>query len=430
MKKGIVVLLIALALIVIVAPGIVGMLAEKSVDEQMDWAETENQDLMITAEKFDRGWFSSQGRHRIAFRDDTGAAALKEMLGLRGDDGLPAIIVDTTLNHGPIALASAGTEGGSLKPGLGNAVSKLSIETPDGEIIEVPGTVYSSLGLTGDLSSTYKAAAGSSDSGAWSDININFQSTASTGDYSYDGAIESLRFADSEDGLSLANVSFFGDLERSDFGFAVGEMSLEIADMQLEPANRPAFAMGPFLFASTSAVDGDRVNTENTLSMSIANMPALGPMRLDMQADVNGVDGAALQRVLQQLQAVGSNSNAAAVTEAIDTEVLDMLAAGAEFHVRQLDIELPQGTVKSAMNVTIKESDRDNFEWASLLLATEADLKLEVPEMIANMAMMMAPQPELIEGFLVKNGDVYELEAEYKKGLMTVNGMPLAIPMQ
>lgn len=430
MKKGIVVLLIALALLVIVAPGIVGMLAEKSVDDQMQWAEAENQDLMITAEKFDRGWFSSQGRHRIAFRDDAGAIAVKEMLGLRDDEAFPAILVDTTLNHGPIALASAGSPGGSLKPGLGNAVSTLSVETPDGEIIELPGAVYSSLGLTGDLNSTYTAEAGSTDSGSWSDININFQSEAISGDYSYDGAIESLRFGDGDDGLSLADLSFSGDLTRSPFGFAVGDMSLEVDEMQVEPAGQPGFAMGPFLFATRSAMDGSRVNMENTVSMSIAEVPALGPMRLDMLVDVNGVDGAALQGFIQKLQVVQSTGNTAAATDAIETELLDLLAAGADIHVRQLDVELPQGTVKSQMNLAIKESDRDSFEWTSLLLATQADVKLEVPEMIANMAMMMAPQPDLIQGFLVRNGDVYELEAEYKQGIMTVNGMPLAIPVQ
>jgi hypothetical protein len=32
-------------------------------------------------------------------------------------------------------------------------------------------------------------------------------------------------------------------------------------------------------------------------------------------------------------------------------------------------------------------------------------------------------------GFLQKNGDVYELAAKYKKGLLTVNGAPMPIPL-
>ena len=31
-------------------------------------------------------------------------------------------------------------------------------------------------------------------------------------------------------------------------------------------------------------------------------------------------------------------------------------------------------------------------------------------------------------GYLVKRGDIYELKAEMKKGLLTVNGAPMPIP--
>ncbi len=65
MRKSIVALLLALALIVLASPAIVGRLAEKSMDENLDWATQENQDVVITSEGFDRGWFSSEGQHRI-----------------------------------------------------------------------------------------------------------------------------------------------------------------------------------------------------------------------------------------------------------------------------------------------------------------------------------------------------------------------------
>ena len=65
MKKSFVFLLLALALVVIVSPGIVGKLAEQSMDENLDWAANESREFSVTALGFDRGWFSSDGRHRI-----------------------------------------------------------------------------------------------------------------------------------------------------------------------------------------------------------------------------------------------------------------------------------------------------------------------------------------------------------------------------
>jgi len=105
-KKGIVALLIILALIVLVSPGLVGRLAEKSVDEQLQWAATENKEVVITSEKFDRGWFSSEGRHRIELGKTGPGMNIREQLGLAADGPSPAVIIDTRLDHGLIPVAS------------------------------------------------------------------------------------------------------------------------------------------------------------------------------------------------------------------------------------------------------------------------------------------------------------------------------------
>jgi hypothetical protein len=56
-KKGFVALLIGTALIVLISPGIVGRLAEESMDENLDWAATEYREVTVTSQGFDRGWW-------------------------------------------------------------------------------------------------------------------------------------------------------------------------------------------------------------------------------------------------------------------------------------------------------------------------------------------------------------------------------------
>ena len=46
-----------------------------------------------------------------------------------------------------------GREHGSLAPGLGSAVSTLHLEYGGGDRVELPGTVYSKVSLTGELQS-------------------------------------------------------------------------------------------------------------------------------------------------------------------------------------------------------------------------------------------------------------------------------------
>ena len=68
-KKGVVVLLVLLAVVVLVSPAIVGRLAEQSMDENIDWAAMESGAVKVTSEHFDRGWFSSEGQHRVELQE-------------------------------------------------------------------------------------------------------------------------------------------------------------------------------------------------------------------------------------------------------------------------------------------------------------------------------------------------------------------------
>ena len=428
MNKGIVALLIVLALLVLVSPGIVGMLAERSVDEQIEWVELENQDIVITAERFDRGWFSSQGRHRIELRDSGSADGIKLMLEPVFGNTVPALIVDTKLTHGPIAMTGAGGESGSLSPGLGKAVSTLSFETDDGEVFMVPGTVYSSIAMTGDLASNYIAAAGSGDLGTWGDVNISFDSMASSGAYAYDGQIDSVHLADT--GTGLSNLAFSGDLAMSEFGLAVGDMALTLDHVSFDSGGNAPFSIGPLALEANTSINEGRLESVSELNMIVGDLPGLGHIGLDTRFTLGNLDGVALQALVNRIRRMQSNGDATALMAAIEKESLDLLAAGADLHIERLDIALPQGTIKSVMNFKINETDNSDLLWTSVLLALEADAKLEIPAAIADMAMMMSPQAGAVESFLIKNGDIYELEAAYKKGLLTVNGVPMALPIQ
>ena len=435
-KKGFVALLLVLALLVLISPGIVGMLAEKSVEEQIDRATTGNQDLVITAERFDRGWFSSAGRYRVELQDSKTAATVRDFLGLGDQEALPALIVDTKLNHGPIALSSLTDSDGSLVPGLGRAVSTLSLEMPDGEIVPVPGIVYSSLSLSGDLASTFttkansRVGASAQDVVTWGDINIDFASTASTGAYVYDGHIEAMQFIQGADQFELSNFSFSGDLEMSEFGFAVGDMKLTLDSLSIDATDNQPVSVGPILIDTHTSVNNGRLDTDSELMLAINGIPNVGDLSIDAKLALQGVDGAALRQLVESLRLAQSGGSSGATVPAVDEQFLNLIAAGADLRIERLNIGLPQGTIKSEMNILFLERDPATFGWASMLLALEADAKFEIPELIANMAMMMSPQAGAVEGFLKKNGDVYELEAAYKKGLLTVNGVPMPIPLQ
>jgi len=65
------------------------------------------------------------------------------------------------------------------------------------------------------------------------------------------------------------------------------------------------------------------------------------------------------------------------------------------------------------------------------LLNSVASLYLTVPEALVQLATSMNPQAGAIVGmgYLKKDGDAYIMDVDMKKGLLTINGAPVPIPL-
>lgn len=112
-------------------------------------------------------------------------------------------------------------------------------------------------------------------------------------------------------------------------------------------------------------------------------------------------------------------------------EFKNLIAGGMNVDVEQLDIGLPMGTVEAKMSFEIPGSDPASFEWTSLLLELVASVDLKVPEALVQLAASMDPQAAAVVGmgYLKKDGDYYVMDADFEKGLLTINGAPIPIPM-
>lgn len=433
MKKGVVALLVILALIIIVSPGILGRLAEKSVDENLSWAAAESGDLVISSDSFDRGWFSSEGQHRVEIKEGNLQAMLQE-LGPPGDE-LPVLIINTHLDHGLIPVSSMSRENGSLAPGLGSAVSTLSVEFSDGKSIEVPGKIYSNVALNGELESSYELEAGSHDDGhtkaAWGTSIIEVTTNPSSGDVQFSGNLRSLSFADKSESLEVNGLTFSGSQAPTTFGFATGDVKMELDGVSVSTNGIQAGGVKRMSVDGYTRLDNGRVNGRTTLDVELSALPQFGDVSVAGDISVEGADAEALGTLIKKLEALGPAPDEAQAFSALEGDLKRLLSSGLELRFDQLDVTLPMGTVTTAMKFKVLEKDASTFDWTSLLLATEASANVSVPEALVDMAMQMNPQAGAMVGmgFLQKNGDVYEISAEYKKALLTINGQPMPIPL-
>ena len=434
MKKGIVALLVLLALVVIVSPAIMGRLAEKSVDENLNWAAAESGDLVVTSEAFDRGWFSSEGQHRVEIKEGN----LKAMLTTMGKpvygDEMPVLLINTHLDHGLIPVSSMSREKGSLSPGLGSAVSTLSIEFGDGETIDIPGKIFSKVGLGGELQSSYVLEAGSSaqDGGeaSWGPTEIDITTNPSSGDVSFAGNIGTLSFTDGADSLAIDGLVFSGRQSPTKFGIPIGDLKLELDTMSVSSGGAQAGGLKHMSVDGTTTLDDGRLSGRTLLEMESQSIPQFGEFSVVADISLDGADARAVGALQQALEAQGTNPDPGQLFATVEDDLKRLLAAGFEMRLDQFDVTLPMGTVKTKLDISIPEEDAATFEWTSLMIGPEASADISVPEALIDMALQMSPEAGAVVamGFLQKNGDVYEMQAEYEKGLLTINGAPIPIP--
>ena len=434
MKKGLIALIVVLAVLIFVSPGIIGRVAEETVDESFQRAAQENAEIVVTSESFDRGWFSSEGRHRIEIRDEATQELLREIIG--GDDtvGLPTLVVDTRLDHGLIPVSSMSRDGGSLAPGLASAVSTMHIEFADGETFPIPGTIYSDVGLGGSIASTYIVEAGShateSASAEWGNANIDFAASPS-GESEADGVIESLRIVADGASMAVGRIEFAGAEVPSDFDMAIGDFRIDIESVEVTENSMPTTSLGPIAISADSAVNGDRINGDMNMTITGLEVPGYGESGFDMAVRFEGFEGEALSRVVEVLETADDNVTSDQLYAMLESDLKLLTAAGFNLHIDRFNFDLPQGPVEAKMRFTLPESDASDFAWTNVLLDLDAEADLVVAREFVDFAMAMNPEAGTIVGmgFLRPNGDVYEMRAEYAKGLMTVNGAPMPIPL-
>lgn len=433
MKKSVIALLVILALIVIVSPGILGRLAEKSVDENLNWAARESGDLVISSDKFDRGWFSSEGQHRVEVKGGNLEAMLLELSP--PGDGLPVLVINTHLDHGLIPVSSMSREKGSLAPGLGNAVSTLSIEFGSGETLEIPGKIYSNVGLGGEIKSSYQLEAGSQNAGgsqaAWGGSKIDVTTNPVTRNVEFAGDIRGVTFSDGSEKLGIDALTFSGSQAPSRFGFYTGDVKLALDGMSFGMGGIESGSIKRMNVDGYTKLDDGRVSGRTTVALESQNLPEVGEIAIAADISLDGADAEALGALTRKIDALGPGADEAQAFAAVEGELKRLLAAGLEMRFDRLDVTLPMGTVTTRMKVRVPKDDAPAFEWTSLLRSTEASADVSIPAALVDAALTMNPQAGAIVGmgFLQKNGDAYEVSAEYKKALLTINGQPMPIPI-
>jgi len=301
----------------------------------------------------------------------------------------------------------------------------------------LPGTIYSTFGLTGNSSFHYVMAAGSqSDADSlvtWSGADITVNTIPASRSFTIQANIEPTSLESNGVVTDVGPVTFEVSQDRSQYEFGIGTIKLEIDSLTVTSPHQPRTGFGKISLDALSELDGDRVNGRTSISFTRVLVPGIGPMNVDIGFAANGIDAGALEGIISALRAAqGSALMGAAIPTGTHAELQKLVASGLEIQFNRFDISVPQGDLSTTMAVTIPESDaKDSFSWPSIVLATTASIDLTMSVSLYEMLQAMNPDLTtlLALGVLKRNGENYETEIRYAKGLLTINGAPMAIPL-
>lgn len=320
-------------------------------------------------------------------------------------------------------------------PGLGSAVSTFSIELDDGSSMPLPGTIYSEVGLTGELQTKFVLEAGSHEfdnaNSVWGDTAIDVITNPNARDVAFDGQVASLALSSEGDFVEISDVAFDGDLRMSRFGVSVGETTTSFQELTFQNRAGNVTTVGPMKVTTDVDVEGDLVNARSVLNLDSTPFADFGTANITLDLSLLKADGVALSNLLDAIDQLEDSGNTDDFMFVVEDDVQRLWAHGFEMRIDQLDIALPQGVAALKLNVDIGATDANNFAWGSALLAMNASADISVPVELVDYLTAMDPSyhAAVAGGFLRKNGDVYEMEAAFEKGLLTVNGAPVPLPI-
>ncbi len=440
MKRSVVILLVVLAVLVLISPGIIGRITERNFEDNLARARVVSPAVTISTERFERGWFTSVGRHRIVLGDRGAFPQLAHFVDRAGYDEMPALILDSRIDHGLVPVTSMGRENGSMTPGIARLVSTMQVDPGNGELVDLPGHLYITIGLTGETGAELLINEGNWEDGdssiRWQGIELQMTLDAQGAITRIAGFIAPVSLSTGSGSIVSGRIEVAAEQQQSAYGLKVGSVQLKSEAVSVTDSSGSGFGYTSLAFNAVTDVADDKLTGNGTLDITGIGVPALGNIDIGLDMAYDGFDAESFTRLYAAFEQAATDGNPedafAALYPSMDAELQQFLSAGPELRFDRFNISLPQGDIATDFLFSLPKSGRgDAFSWPGLFLKLKASINLALPAELFEM--LLAIQPEagvaVAMGFLVMDGDEYKMNLEYSQGLATVNGLPMPVPM-
>lgn len=469
MRKFVVVLSVLLLLLATVGPLVTGIVAERHYDEGIAVLsaspEASQLGLEPVQEVYDRGWFTTIGRTRVLVLEGPIMRALRRYSGAGEFADEPAIVVRNVLHHGPLT--------GLFRPGLARIETALFLDGVAPQLVEMPLLLETLIGLGGGTEVRWQVPDGSIHNVArglsWQRADGRFDITNRGLLSGFEGAAGELVVALTDPALLLTMADAGLDVTlqpgAETAGLPAGDWVLRVASGSVQPTtdNSDARRAPPLLSVRDARIETRARVADGALDTTIdvdvagltdslgATISLNGTIRVDGldAAALGGLQAAAGERAARRSQLrfqlgdlPGAEDPRTAEIEAefarrAQPALRALIATGAE-STSDVRIGTPDGDITLTVSMTIPPDAvapaADPRDAAMAAMArSSATLSLRIPAAVASNAIAASPAAKQHfdtmrgMGLVVREDGEYVMRAVYEGGLLSLNGVPMAL---
>jgi uncharacterized protein YdgA (DUF945 family) len=422
MRKLLLIIVIVTALVLLLAPGVVGGLTERRVADYVDAVQdglVHYPSVTLATDRYERGWFSS---------------AMSQTITLPSTDGQdPARLhVESTVAHGLLA--------GAARLQLARVDSIVHLEQ-NGERLRLPIDITTDFGLDGAATTRVTGTRLAHEDAqreqrvSWDGGELLIEVSGDAARLKVEGELAALEARDGISDVVIGPLSVSSRQARSAHGLWTGTGELTLGELALTTLGEQVLLVQDLHLRASTVLAAETIDYHLELHGARIASGNLRQGRFDLVMELSRLDPTPLARLTREMRRIANTIPAGSAPPSLawaEPDAVAMLRKGASLTVQPLAFASDHGNFDAALALTVspdpraqRVSDLMGSLQGSLNLRASKDL-LETlagvqPEFGSTAAMLFQA------GLLAEDGDDFTIEARYRNGLLTINGLPLPL---
>lgn len=271
------------------------------------------------------------------------------------------------------------------------------------------------------------------------------------------GYIAPLWLSAGEDQLTTSRLDINIDQKTESHGLKVGSIAVKSGPLAVRHATpelpglpefpglsalpeaaavRKSVGFEALSFEASNDVRKGRVSASSSTNIDGILLPGFGLVDLGVDVALDGFDAPPFVEIFRAWEEAAADVGPLGAFEEIypahEEALQRLLSGGGEIRIDRLDLALPMGAFASHIRFSLPRTDgREAPSLPGVLLKLQATIKLRMSATVFDALVEQQPDARgaVAAGFLIKDGDDYKMTVEVAKGLATVNGAPMSLPI-